>query len=56
MHLSRLGLDILDGKDWDLDFEDYLGGNKLNLIIAPKYSTVSLNPVTVLETQYGMNC
>ncbi len=48
MHLPRMGLDILEGKDWDLDFEDYLG--------VPKYSTVCLNPVAVLETQYGMKC
>lgn len=48
MHLPRLGLDILEGKDWDLDFEDFLG--------VPKYSTLSLDPVAVLETQYGMIC
>ena len=57
MHLPRMGLDILDGKDWDLDFEDYLAGNLLVFIfLVPKYSTEMLNPVAVLERQYGMKC
>ena len=35
MHLPRLGLEILDGKDWDLDFEDFLGGKRFKF----NYST-----------------
>jgi hypothetical protein len=44
---SNLTMDILNGTDCDLEFEDYLG--------TPKYSTVMLDPIRVLETQYFGN-